>query len=81
MVMAMHTAAAQRAMPRAPSSSSAFVGRTLPQQRLLAAPRPVRQVTRMGLFGLGVPELAVIAGVVALIYGERCTFHVRIVSR
>ncbi|KAK9809082.1 hypothetical protein WJX72_009099 [[Myrmecia] bisecta] len=28
-----------------------------------------RQVTRMGLFGLGVPEIAVIAGVVALIFG------------
>jgi hypothetical protein len=24
----------------------------------------------MGLFGLGVPEIAVIAGVIALIYGE-----------
>lgn len=60
-----------RAVARAPSSTSAFMGHTMPQQRLrLAAPRPTcRQVTRMGLFGLGVPELAVIAGVVALIYG------------
>lgn len=28
-----------------------------------------RQVVCQGLFGLGVPEIAVIAGVVALIYG------------
>ena len=27
------------------------------------------QVTRMGLFGLGLPELAVIGGVVALVFG------------
>ena len=61
-------AAAQR--PRAPSSSSAFVGSSLPRVHLRAqARRAPRQVTRMGLFGLGVPELAVIAGVVALIYG------------
>jgi len=28
-----------------------------------------RQVTRMGLFGLGVPEIAVIAGVAAVLFG------------
>ena len=59
-----------RAALRAPSSCSGFMGHSMPQQGLrLAAPRPTREVTRMGLFGLGVPELAVIAGVVALIYG------------
>ena len=31
--------------------------------------RQDRQVACQGLFGLGVPEIAVIAGVVALIYG------------
>ncbi|WPT13189.1 Sec-independent protein translocase protein TATA [Picochlorum sp. SENEW3] len=30
---------------------------------------PVKDVSCQGLFGLGVPEIAVIAGVVALIYG------------
>lgn len=72
MVMAlnMQRTVVPRAALRAPSSSSAFMGHTVPQQGLrLAAPRPTRQVTRMGLFGLGVPEIAVIAGVVALIYG------------
>jgi Sec-independent protein translocase protein TatA len=59
-----------RAALRAASTSSSFVGQQLVQQRLLATPRPARQVTRMGLFGLGVPEIAVIAGVVALIYGK-----------
>jgi hypothetical protein len=28
------------------------------------------QVTRMGLFGLGVPELALVAGAAALLFGE-----------
>lgn len=28
------------------------------------------QVTRMGLFGLGLPEVVVIAGVAALLFGE-----------
>jgi len=70
MVTAIRCAAAQRAPLRTPSSSSAFFGRTMHQQRILAAPRPARQVTRMGLFGLGAPEIAVIAAVVALIYGE-----------
>lgn len=54
---------------RVPSSSSSFIGRNISSQRIIAAPRPTRQVTRMGLFGLGAPEIAVIAGVVALIYG------------
>lgn len=30
----------------------------------------MQMVTRMGLFGLGVPEIAVIAGVFVLIFGE-----------
>eukprot|EP00873_Tetraselmis_striata_P014843 jgi/Tetstr1/435107/TSEL_024075.t1 len=30
---------------------------------------PRRNVVRMGLFGLGVPEIAVIAGVAALLFG------------
>jgi hypothetical protein len=43
----------------------------MPRTPLRVASRPApRQVTRMGLFGLGVPEIAVIAGVIALIYGE-----------
>lgn len=32
------------------------------------------QVTRMGLFGLGLPEVVVIAGVAALLFGERCAY-------
>ena len=76
MVMALRNmpcAATSRVAARVPSSSSAFIGHSMPQQGMrLAAPRPTRQVTRMGLFGLGVPELAVIAGVVALIYGQSC---------
>ncbi len=37
-------------------------------QKLISS-RQNRQVACQGLFGLGVPEIAVIAGVVALIYG------------
>ncbi len=52
-------------------SSSAFVGSSLRVAPLRAQTRPAqRQVCVAGLFGLGVPELAVIAGVAALIFGE-----------
>mmetsp|Transcript_23346 Transcript_23346/g.64773 ORF Transcript_23346/g.64773 Transcript_23346/m.64773 type:complete len:144 (+) Transcript_23346:184-615(+) len=45
-----------------------------PRTLQLAAPvggsmQARRQVTRMGLFGLGVPEIAVIAGVAAVLFG------------
>ena len=63
-------AALQRPAVRARSSSSAFMGSSMPRAPLRVSSRPAaRQVTVMGLFGLGVPELAVIAGVVALIFG------------
>ena len=56
---------------RGPSSSSAFMaGRSIPRAPMRAASRPSpRQLTTKGLFGLGVPEVAVIAGVAALIFG------------
>lgn len=63
-------AALQRRAVRASSSSSAFVGSSMRRAPLRVSSRPAaRQVTVMGLFGLGVPELAVIAGVAALIFG------------
>lgn len=61
-------AAAQRRAP-APSSSR-FAGVSVPRAAPRVRSRP-RQVAVAGLFGLGVPELAVIAGVAALIFGER----------
>lgn len=64
-------AAVQRPAVRSASSSSAFVGSSLRAAPLRAQTlRPARrQVCVAGLFGLGVPELAVIAGVAALIFG------------
>lgn len=62
-------AAAPRASLR--TQQHAMVGLSLPRSPLRAAlPQRARQVTVNGLFGLGVPELAVIAGVAAIIFGE-----------
>ncbi|CAL8468629.1 g8169 [Coccomyxa elongata] len=36
---------------------------------LATSRRQHRMVTRMGLFGLGVPEIAVIAGIAVLVFG------------
>jgi hypothetical protein len=62
-----------------PASLLAVRGRTPSQYRhtFVSSPSsdrrmPVKDVSCQGLFGLGVPEIAVIAGVVALIYGTRC---------
>lgn len=56
---------------RALSSSSVVIrGSAILRSPLRLPSRPAaRQVTTMGLFGLGVPELAVIAGVAAVIFG------------
>lgn len=61
-----------------PASHLAVRGSTLNQYRhtFVSSPSsnrrmPVKDVSCQGLFGLGVPEIAVIAGVVALIYGTR----------
>jgi sec-independent protein translocase protein TatA len=67
-------AAPRRAAPpaAAPSSRAALVGACLAARAPRRAGRPApaaRRVAVAGLFGLGVPEIAVIAGVVALIYG------------
>ena len=47
-------------------------------QSLFAAaemlPSVVQLVTRMGLFGLGIPEVAVIAGIAVLVFGESRRF-------
>lgn len=53
-----------RARPR--TLSHTFVSSPSNDRRM-----PVKDVSCQGLFGLGVPEIAVIAGVVALIYGTR----------
>ena len=52
-------------------AGSAFLGGGLRSAPLAAARRPARRpkLAVAGLFGLGVPELAVIAGVAALIFG------------
>ncbi len=52
------------------SLTRSFSGAQLPHARFTASRRPCRHVTRMGLFGLGVPELAVIVGITALVFGE-----------
>eukprot|EP01024_Parvocaulis_polyphysoides_P033983 TRINITY_DN3009_c0_g1_i2.p4 TRINITY_DN3009_c0_g1~~TRINITY_DN3009_c0_g1_i2.p4 ORF type:complete len:163 (-),score=10.81 TRINITY_DN3009_c0_g1_i2:293-730(-) len=44
---------------------------TLSQIRLRTTNTGKRQITRMGLFGLGLPEVAVIAGVSLLIFGPK----------
>ena len=68
---AMARSSAQRAVPRAVGfvgSSKALAGRrAAPAQRVCCAPR--RRVTTMGLFGLGIGELVVIAGVAAVVFG------------
>jgi hypothetical protein len=55
--------------PQRPVKST-FVGNLeISKNHLFTGPRSARNVTRMGLFGLGAPEIAVIVGVVALVYG------------
>jgi hypothetical protein len=63
--------AARPAAGRAPPSSSAFIGGSSGLRAPLRASSrpPARRVAVQGLFGLGVPEIAVIAGVTALIFG------------
>ncbi len=62
----LHTAAPARLSPALPSVS----GRRLQQQQQQEVEQQqARGVACRGLFGLGLPELAVIAGVAALIFG------------
>ncbi|KAL6778880.1 TATA1 [Auxenochlorella protothecoides x Auxenochlorella symbiontica] len=58
------------ASPRCISSRSAFTRqRRAPPPLWRTARNPGRNVAVSGIFGLGVPELVVIAGVTALIFG------------
>ena len=56
-------------MPRGRIVSTTSQRPNVFSQKMATIRRQDRQVACQGLFGLGVPEIAVIAGVVALIYG------------
>lgn len=78
MAIALHSPVTRAfARPSQHRVKSTFVGKfEISKTHLLAGPRPLRDVTRMGLFGLGAPEIAVIVGVVALVYGTYQNYHV-----
>ncbi|KAK9914801.1 hypothetical protein WJX75_000738 [Coccomyxa subellipsoidea] len=72
--MGMRQACSQpaRCSTSALCNSRFLTGTTVPRcniPQLATSRRQQRMVTRMGLFGLGVPEIAVIAGVAVLIFG------------